>query len=118
LALTPSQRDTLENGETFWRRLTCEPHDRLVPDMAREEPFRSEQALGFEAPALLLAAIRLESQALGLIALGARQAGHFHANDLNLARGVARQAAQAILNARHQQESAARARHAKQFVRF
>ena len=118
LTLTPSQRDTLENGETFWRRLTCEPQERLVPDMAQEEPFRSEQGLGFETPALLLAAIRIESQALGLIALGARPAGHFDANDLNLARGVARQAAQAILNARHLQESAARARHAKQFVRF
>ena len=39
-------------------------------------------------------------------------------NDLNLARGVARQTAQAILNARHREEEQARARHGRQFVRF
>jgi GAF domain-containing protein len=62
--------------------------------------------------------IRIEAQSLGLIALGGQQPGQFDVNDLNLARGVARQTAQAILNARHREEDQARARHSRQFVRF
>jgi GAF domain-containing protein len=40
------------------------------------------------------------------------------AHENNLARGVARQAAQAILNARHREEEQARSRHSRQYVRF
>jgi Tfp pilus assembly pilus retraction ATPase PilT len=40
------------------------------------------------------------------------------ADVLRLARGVARQTAQAILNARHREEQQARSRHSRQFVRF
>jgi GAF domain-containing protein len=39
-------------------------------------------------------------------------------NDVNLVRGVARQAGQAIVNALHREEEAARSRHSRQFVRF
>lgn len=87
-------------------------------NLDREEPFKSCARLGFETAALLLAPILIDGQVLGLIVLGGQQSGQFDLNELNLARGVARQAAQAILNARHREEDQARARHAKQFVRF
>jgi GAF domain-containing protein len=74
--------------------------------------------MGFESSPLLLMPVAVEGQTLGLIALGGHQPGQFDVNDLNLARGVARQAAQAILNARHREEDQARARHGRQFVRF
>ena len=118
LQLTAAQREALEDGAGFWTAVLREPGDRLVRDITQEEPFKSGTGLGFETPALLLAPIRIESQSLGLLVLGGRQAGQFDANDLNLVRGVARQAAQAIVNARHREEEAARTRHAKQFVRF
>ena len=50
--------------------------------------------------------------------LGGKERGQFELNALNLARGIARQAAQAILKARHREEEQARARHSRQFVRF
>jgi GAF domain-containing protein len=62
--------------------------------------------------------VTLEGQSLGLVVLGGGQPDQFDLNDLNLARGVARQTAQAILNARHREEEQARSRHRRQFVRF
>jgi CRP/FNR family transcriptional regulator, cyclic AMP receptor protein len=118
LSLDAAQREALEGGAGPWATALREPDDRIVRDVSLEEPFKSAVKLGFEPPALLLAPIRIEGGSLGLIVLGGRQAGQFDANDLNLVRGVARQAAQAIVNARHREEDAARARHAKQFVRF
>jgi CRP/FNR family transcriptional regulator, cyclic AMP receptor protein len=118
LPLTAAQREALEDGAGFWTAVLREPGDRMVRDTAQEEPFKSAAKLGFEPPALLLAPIRMEGGSLGLIVLGGRLAGQFDVNDLNLVRGVSRQAAQAIVNARHREEEAARARHAKQFVRF
>jgi GAF domain-containing protein len=50
--------------------------------------------------------------------LGGKERGQLDLNALHLAQGVARQAAQAILNARHREEEQARSRHSKQFVRF
>ncbi len=117
LSLTAAQREALACGEGFWGTILCDPPD-LVRNIAEEEPFKSGAKLGFETSALLLAPIRVGSQRLGLIVLGGRQPGQFDANHLNLAQGVARQAAQAILNARHREEEQARARHRRQFVRF
>jgi CRP/FNR family cyclic AMP-dependent transcriptional regulator len=118
LSLDAAQREALEGGAGPWATALRGPDDRIVRDISQEEPFKSAAKLGFEPPALLLAPIRMEGGSLGLIVLGGRQAGQFDVNDLNLVRGVARQAAQAIVNARHREEDAARARHAKQFVRF
>ena len=118
LPLTAVQREGLEGGAGVWAALLLEPGDRIVRDTMQEEPFKSGTKLGFEPPALLLAPIQVEGGLLGLIVLGGQQAGQFDVNDLNLVRGVARQAGQAILNARHREDEAARARHAKQFVRF
>ncbi|HOB98376.1 MAG TPA: GAF domain-containing protein, partial [Verrucomicrobiota bacterium] len=118
LTLTPGQREDLANGCGFLAPARCETQGRLVPNLDAEEPYKSTARLGFETASLLLMPVTLENQELGLIALGGPQPGQFDLNDLNLARGVARQTAQAILNARHREEEQARARHGRQFVRF
>ena len=90
----------------------------VARNLAEEEPFKSWSRLGFELPSLLLAPITVEQRLLGIIALGGRESGQFDLNDLQPGRGVARQAGQAILNALHREEEAARSRHSRQFVRF
>ncbi len=62
-----------------------------------------------------LSPITVEGQFLGLIVLGGKECDYFDLNALHLVRGVARQAAQAIMNARHREEEIARSR---QYVRF
>jgi CRP-like cAMP-binding protein len=118
LTLTPAQKDDIAAGKGFFAPALREGQGRLVRDLDAEEPFKSCGRLGFESSPLLTMPVAVEGQTLGLIALGGRQPGQFDLNDLNLARGVARQAAQAILNARHREEEQARARHGRQFVRF
>lgn len=118
LTPTPAQQDDISAGKGFLEPALQDPEGHLVTDGAVAEPFKSCARLGFESWPLLYMPISVESQTLGLIVLGGRQPGQFDLNDLNLARGVARQAGQAILNARHQEEEQARARHGRQFVRF
>lgn len=118
LTLTPAQREDLIAGKGFLGPALRDPEGRLVPDLDAGEPWKSAGRLGFETAPLLLMPVTVEGRALGLVALGGRQPGQFDLNDLNLARGVARQAAQAILNARHREEEQARTRHGRQFVRF
>jgi GAF domain-containing protein len=118
LPLTSTQREALLNGQGFLKILLENPQDQLVASFNEQEPFKSCQRLGFESASLLLSPIILEGQFLGLIVLGGREPQQFDLNALNLTRGVARQAAQAILNARHHEEQLARSRHSQQFVRF
>jgi len=118
LELTVAQREDIASGVGIVAQALQSPQDQLVRNLAEDETFKSSERLGFETPALLLAPIQVAGQSLGLIVLGGQKAGQFDANDLNLARGVARQTAQAILNARHREEEQARARHGRQFVRF
>ena len=118
LTLTPAQCEAVSNGQGFLGPVLQHPQDHLVACFDEQEPFKSCARLQFETPALLLAPICVEGQLLGLIVLGGRERGQFDLNALNLARGVARQAAQAILNARHREEEQARSRHSRQFVRF
>jgi CRP-like cAMP-binding protein len=118
LPLTPAQREQVASGAGIVAQALGSSLEHLVRDLAKDEAFKSSARLGFETPALLLAPIQVGSQSLGLILLGGQQPCQFDPNDLNLARGVARQAAQAILNARHREEEHARARHGRQFVRF
>lgn len=118
LTLTPEQREDLAAGKGFLAPALREMPGRLVRDLAAEDAFKSCGRIGFETSPLLLMPVSVEGRTLGLIVLGGRQPGQFDLNDLNLARGVARQAAQAILNARHREEEQARARHGRQFVRF
>ena len=118
LQLTAAQREDVGAGKGIVGQALGTSREQLVQNFAEEEAFKSCARLGFETPALLLAPIQVQDQSLGLILLGGQQPGQFDPNDLNLARGVARQAAQAILNARHREEEQARARHGRQFVRF
>ncbi len=118
LALTATQREALSNGHGFLGPALQNPQDQLVPSFDEQEPFKSCARLGFETASLLLSPITVEGQLLGLIVLGGNERDQFDLNALNLVRGVARQAAQAILNARHREEEQARSRHSRQFVRF
>jgi CRP/FNR family transcriptional regulator, cyclic AMP receptor protein len=118
LNLSPAQRDAIAQGQGFLGLVLRDLQDRLVPDFETDASFKDCARLGFETRSLLLAPIAVEGKLLGLILLGGNAPDHFDLNALNLARGVARQAAQAILNARHREEEQARSRHSRQFVRF
>jgi len=118
LTLTSTQREAVSNGQGFLALVLNDPQDRLVANFHEEEPFKSCVRLGFESASLLLSPIIPQGQLLGLIVLGGQDPGQLDLNALNLVRGVARQAAQAVLNARHREEEQARLRHSRQFVRF
>jgi len=118
LALSSEQAEAVTKGQGFLGPVLQKPGDQLVASLHDEEPFKSCARLGFETASLLMSPITVEGQFLGLIVLGGNERGQFDLNALNLVRGVARQAAQAILNARHREEEAARSRHSRQFVRF
>jgi CRP-like cAMP-binding protein len=118
LTLTPTQQDDVAAGKSFLAAALGEVHGRVVSDLNAVEPYKSCGRLGFETSPLLLMPVNVGNECLGLIVLGGHQTDQFDLNDLNLARGVARQTAQAILNARHREEEQARTRHARQFVRF
>ena len=118
LTLTSTQREAVSNAGGFLGPVLRNAGDRLVASFDEEESFKSCPRLGFETASLLLSPITVEGQILGLIVLGGKERDQFDLNGLNLSRGVARQAAQAILNARHREEEQARSRHSRQFVRF
>lgn len=118
LKLTPTQREEIIGGKGFLGPALREPAGCLIADLDAKEPFKSCGRLGFESAPSLFMPVTVKDQVLGLIALGGHQPDQLNLDDLNLARGVARQAAQAILNARHREEDQARARHGRQFVRF
>jgi CRP-like cAMP-binding protein len=118
LRLTSAQRDAIAKGEGFVAIMTQDPQDRVVTRFEDYAPFKACVRLGFETTSLLVSPISLENQALGLIILGSQDNAQFDLNTLNLVRGVARQAAQAILTARHREEQQAKSRHSRQFVRF
>lgn len=118
LALAPEQCLQVSNGGGFLGVVLQQPQDLLVADFDRHEQFVSCKRLGFETASLLVAPITLERKLLGLIVLGGAAVGQFDLDALNLSRGIARQAAQAILNARHREEEQARSRHARQYVKF
>jgi len=118
LSLTSKQRESVMNGEGFLGVVLQNPQSQLVAGFGEDEPLKSCPRLGFETPSLLVSPIALESQLLGLILLGGQERNQFSLDGLNLARGVSRQAAQAILNARHREEEQARSRHSRQYVKF
>ena len=118
LTLSATQREAVSTGQGFLGMALQNQQDQLVASFDEQEPFKSCARLGFETASLLLSRIALEGQLLGLLVLGGRERDQFDLNALNLARGVACQAAHAILNARHREEEQARSRHSRQFVRF
>ena len=118
LELSAQQKESITAGKGFLEPMLQDPRDLVAKNIGEEEPFKSCRRLGFERPALLLSPIQVENRLLGVIALGDHEIGQFDLNDVHLVRGVARQAGQAILNALHREEEAARSRHSRQFVRF
>lgn len=118
LALSAEQREALANGQGFVEPALRRPEGQLVDALDEQEPFASCRRLGFETQSVLLFHITIETDSLGLIVLGCKERSAFDLDALNLARGVGRQAGQAILNARHREEEQARSRHSRQFVRF
>ncbi len=118
LSLTSAQREAIKSGQGFLGLVLQDPQDRVVANFPEEELFKSCARLGFETASLLVSPIMLEGRLLGLLALGGHEHAQFDLNALNLVRGVARQAAPAIQNARHREEEQARSRHSRQFVRF
>jgi CRP/FNR family cyclic AMP-dependent transcriptional regulator len=118
LTLTPAQHDAIREARGFLGIVQKQSRDLLIEDFDRDETFKPSERLGFETPSLLIAPVIAGGEFLGLIILGGHDKGQLRPNDLNLARGVASQAGQAVLNARHHEEDQARSRHARQFVRF
>ena len=118
LQLTPAQLEEIADGKGFLSAALSDPSERLIAHFDRETPLSSGQRLGFETPSLLWVPIVVGPDRLGLIVLGGRAPAQFDLDALNLVKGVARQAGQAILNARHREEERARSRHAQRFVRF
>jgi CRP/FNR family transcriptional regulator, cyclic AMP receptor protein len=118
LELTPAQREAVMAAQGFLGPILQDPGDQLVTNFAEHVPFAPCGRIGFETASLVLAPITIDRQFLGLVVLGGNDRDQFDLNALNLARGVARQAGQAILNARHREEEQARSRHSRQFVRF
>lgn len=116
--LNEAQREAISSAQGFVGVLLRNPQEQLVADLCSHETYKSCLRLGFETPSMLLSPISLEKEMLGFIVLGAQQPGELDLNALNLCKGVGRQAAQAILNARHREEQQARSRHSRQFVRF
>jgi CRP-like cAMP-binding protein len=118
LNLTPTQLDAVARADGCLGRVAQDLQDYLVADFETAPDFKGCARLGFETASLLLSPVTVEGRLLGLIVFGGNQRDQFDLNALNLTRGVARQAAQAILNARHREEEQARSRHSRQFVRF
>ena len=118
LTLSTTQREALASAQGFLAPVLQNPQDQLVADLDAHEAFKSCARLGFEKASLLLSPIPVEGRLLGLIVLGGNERDQFDLDALHLVRGIARQAAQAILNARHREEEQARSRHSRQFVRF
>ncbi len=118
LALTAAQISAISNGKGFLGTALSNRQDWLVGDVDVQESFKTCERLGFETASLLVSPIGVERSLLGLIVLGGRERDQFDVDALNLTRGVSRQAAQAVLNARHREEEEARSRHSRQFVRF
>jgi hypothetical protein len=118
LEFSAQQKEMIAAGKGFLEPMLQDPRDMLAKNLGEEEPFNSCARFGFELPALLLSPILVEHRLQGIIALGHHESGQFDLNDVNLVRGVARQAGQAIMNALHREEEQARSRHSRQFVRF
>lgn len=118
LVLTRQQKEAIGSGQGFLEPALRNPEGQLLDDFGETETFKSCRRIGFETPSLLLSPISRENQVLGLVVLGGQEQAQFDLDALNLVRGVSRQAAQAILNARHREEEHARSRHSRQFVRF
>lgn len=90
----------------------------LVSDRARDPRCTGLSSRAWEGASMILSPIIAPAGVLGVLILGHSGAGRFDVNHLNLAEGIARQTAQAIVNLRHREEQQSRARMGRQFVKF
>jgi CRP-like cAMP-binding protein len=118
LSLTAAQKGDLGEGKGVVGLVLRSRKELLVRNLPEEPALRNCGLIGFESRSMVLAPVLLGQDLLGVVILGHPEAAQFDLNDLNLAEGVARQAAQAILNARHKEEEEARAKLERRFVRF
>jgi GAF domain-containing protein len=117
--LSPEQHERLMAGEGLGGWLMREDMEALV-ETAAEDPrcHGAEGGKGFLSGSLVGTALCVEGKRLGVILFGHRDDGHFGPNQLNLCSGVAHQAAQAILNARHREEEESRSKLGRRYVKF
>jgi CRP/FNR family transcriptional regulator, cyclic AMP receptor protein len=108
LTLAAAQLEAISNGGGVLGLVLRNEQDLLAPDLDANEMLEAGPRLGFETASLLVSRIVLAEQVVGLIVLGGNEKHQFDLNTLNLARGIARQAAQAILNQRRREEEEAR----------
>ncbi|MFO1458852.1 MAG: GAF domain-containing protein [Verrucomicrobiota bacterium] len=90
----------------------------LVTDRDADERCRPFARRPWELRSLMLTPIAGSGGVLGLLVLGHPEPHRFDVNHLNLAEGIARQTAQAIVNLRHREEQQSRARLGRQMVKF
>lgn len=90
----------------------------VVSDRDSDDRCRPFARRPWELRSLLLTPIAGSGGVLGLLILGHPEPHRFDVNHLNLAEGIARQTAQAIVNLRHREEQQSRARLGRQMVKF
>jgi CRP-like cAMP-binding protein len=113
LTLTPALLESVSKGEGFLAPILSNAQDLLTPNVNDEPLLSSCPRLGFETASLLVTLIVLGGQILGIIVLGGLQLNQFNINTLNLAKGIGRQAAQAILNHRRREEEDSRSQRSR-----
>ncbi len=99
-------------------RVAAERVGWVITDRSRDPRCVGMELRSWESPAMVLAPLSVGSGVLGILVLGHSRVGRFDVNHLNLAEGIARQTAQAVLNLRHREEQQARTRLGRQFVKF
>lgn len=90
----------------------------LISDLESDERFSKADLEGYETPSMMLIPMHAQDRVLGVVVLGHSAKSKFTPNHLNLCMGVAAQTAQAVLNARHREEEAARSKLHRHYVKF
>ncbi|MBI4179496.1 cyclic nucleotide-binding domain-containing protein [bacterium] len=90
----------------------------LISDIDADERFAKDDREGYESASMMLVPLCAEERVLGVLVYGHTDKSRFSPNHLNLCLGVAAQTAQAILNARHREEEAARTKLHRHYIKF
>jgi len=90
----------------------------LIADLETDDRFSKDDMEGFETTSMMFVPLHAQDRVLGVLVLGHQAKSKFTPNHLNLCMGVAAQTAQAVLNARHKEEEAGRAKLHRHYVKF
>jgi len=115
---TVAQKEALADARGVLRPVCESGRELLVNDSATDSRLAQCERMGWEMASLLMVPVLVRTGLLGIIVLAHASPGRFDLNHANLVSGIARQTAQAILNARHREEEQARARRRQVTVRF